>query len=493
VLGAATVLAIGAGIAQAAGPEAGTARFVKAAGSDFDRYTQNPSTPQRGWMNAKYWRMRAYAPYFDSRLSWFSDAWAYHDLYAIYVGQDLAREHPEWILKDSQGRRLYIPWGCSGGSCPQYAGDVGNPEFRAYWIAEAVATMAKGYRGLFVDDVNMEFRVGNGQGDEVAPRDPRTGRTMTESDWRRYVAEFTEQIRAALPGKEIVHNAIWFSGHQDPYVRRELDAADYIELERGVNDGGIRGGVGRFGFETFMARVDYLHSRGKGVIFDSYVEGDAEREYGLASYFLVSSGRDGIGNDPGGTPGDWWRGYDVSLGAPRGPRYRWNGVFRRDFERGFALVNQPDEPTRRLDLGGRKSGPLGQARESVTLGPAEGAVLLGSPAAAAAAKARTATVVTPLPNPGPSLGRKSRLRRAALVRGRVRGGSGGRVHVRIKRKVGGRWRTSRLRGVPVDSGGRFATVFRRLKRGRYRVRARYLGSSRAAVSRSGRRHFRLSR
>ena len=48
------------------------------------------------------------------------------------------------------------------------------------------------------------------------PIDPRTGQAMTEADWRRYMAEFTEQIRAALPGKEIVHNAIWFAGHDDP-------------------------------------------------------------------------------------------------------------------------------------------------------------------------------------------------------------------------------------------------------------------------------------
>ena len=150
---------------------------------------------------------------------------------------------------------------------------------------------AQNYKGVFVDDVNLDIRVGNGQGDTVMPIDPRTGQTMTEANYRRYIAEFTEQIKAALPGKEIVHNAIWFADDNDPSVRRELDAATHIELERGVNDAGIRGGGGQVGYETFMKRIDRLHGRGKGVIFDSFAEGASDVEYEMASYFLVSSGQ----------------------------------------------------------------------------------------------------------------------------------------------------------------------------------------------------------
>ena len=47
------------------------------------------------------------------------------------------------------------------------------------------------------------------------------------------------QVRAALPGAEIVHNAMWFDGDTDPDVARELHAADVVEIERGVKDGGI--------------------------------------------------------------------------------------------------------------------------------------------------------------------------------------------------------------------------------------------------------------
>ena len=73
-------------------------------------------------------------PTSTSRLSWYGDAWAYQDLYAIYTDSDVVTRHPDWILKDAGGHKLYIPFGCSGGECPQYAADFGNPEFRSWWI-----------------------------------------------------------------------------------------------------------------------------------------------------------------------------------------------------------------------------------------------------------------------------------------------------------------------------------------------------------------------
>jgi Hypothetical glycosyl hydrolase family 15 len=350
----------------------GEVRFVRVADSRFDRYTAD--SRHAGWFRRHFWRMVTFAPYFDSRLSWFRDAWAYSDLYAIYAGSSLASSHPEWILRDAAGRRLYIPWGCSEGTCPQYAGDVGNPAFRAFWIRQARSTLARGYRGLFIDDVNLLRRVGNGEGREVAPVDPRTGDLMSLSRWRRYVAEFTEEIREAFPRAELVHNALWFAG-RDRFVRRQVAAADMVNLERGVNDSGLRGGGGRYGFETFLSYIDRLHERGVGVILQDNVTAIRRRRYALASYFLINSGRDAISNHSGSRPGDWWPGYGVSLGVPRGPRYGWRRVLRRDFQRGFVLVNPPDAPAVSLRLERRPVDLAGRPRGSVTLGPAGGVVL----------------------------------------------------------------------------------------------------------------------
>lgn len=479
-----------------ANPAAGKTQFVQAAESDFDRFTKNPTTVERDWMNSRYWRMRAYAPYFDSRLSWFKDAWAYQDLYAIYPNDPIASQHPEWILRDAQGDPLYIPFGCGGGKCPQYAGDVGNPAFRAYWIQQARLKMAAGYRGLFVDDVNMELRVGDGSGREVAPRDPRTGATMSLATWRRYVAEFTESIRSAIPDKEIVHNAIWYSGYSDPSVQRELRAADVIELERGVNDSGITGGGGRYGYETFLNRVDWIHAQGKGVILDGRPDNATEREYSLATYFLTSNGRDGIGDARGGRPDSFWRGYSTDLGAPAGARYNWQGLLRRDFAGGFVLVNQPGRPARTVDVGAAARDMNGAPRPRVTLRGGEGAVFGG-----AGARGRSATRTLVIPHPNPKVRSKARssrrgaprrrMRRAVLVRGRVKAAAGGKVKLRLAKRVNGRWVRVRSKRASVSRSGRFRKLFRGMPRARYRVSAKYLGSKAAAPSKSRAKRFRV--
>ena len=60
-------------------------------------------------MSDHYWRLRTYAPYFDSRLSWFGGAWAYYDAYAIYRGSSLAGQHPGLDLEGRAGPQPLHP------------------------------------------------------------------------------------------------------------------------------------------------------------------------------------------------------------------------------------------------------------------------------------------------------------------------------------------------------------------------------------------------
>jgi hypothetical protein len=329
-------------------------------------------------MRAHYWRMRAYSPYFDSRTSWFGSAWFYKDSYAIYVGEDLAKQHPSWILRDSHGNKLYIPYGCGGGSCPQYAANIGNWHFRHHWIEDAKASLAQGYKGIFVDDVNMGMQVGDGNGNLVTPIDPHNGKPMTLSAWRYYMANFMVEIRRAFPHSEIVHNSLWFEGDHDRWIARGLAAADMIEVERGFEDAGVTGGDGRYGIERLLQFIDDRHAAGQGVILDGESDGMADHLYGLAGYLLVSDGDDALNDATGGTPSDWWAaGYDHDLGAALSARYLdASGVWRRDFAGGVALLNEPGAPTRTVTLPAGLHDLSGTPRTSVTLGPASGAVLL---------------------------------------------------------------------------------------------------------------------
>ena len=302
-----------------------------------------------------------------------------------------------WILRDASGDPLYIPFDCDGGSCTQYAGDIGNPHFRAHWIAEAKQQAAR-YRGIFVDDVNLEFRVSNGAGEDVVPRDPRTGAPMREADWRRYMAEFTEQVRAAMPNKEIVHNALWFTGTSDPFVRRQVDAATHVELERGVNDPGLTGAA--VNSATKASSATSTGSTGAARAWSSTPTPTPAPKSSTSWPPISSSPADAIRSAPPGAPLPATGGRATRcLGAPRGGRFLWRGLLRRDFERGFVLVNQPDRAPVSVTLGPDALDPEGVARPVLRLNAAEGAVVAQGPAPGSEMRpVLTRTVVRPVPN-----------------------------------------------------------------------------------------------
>ncbi len=355
---------------------AGHPRILRMNDTPFDAYTKRPNT----WIQKRLWRLVVFSPHFDDKLGWYPRGDMYKNLYAVYG--DLAQQHPEWILRDARGNQLYIPYACSNGTCPQFAGDVSNPAFRRWWIADAEKDLGKGYNGLFVDDVNMEFRVSDGNGKFVAPINERTGTPMTLADWRRNVADFVGSIRSAFSGIEIIHNSIWFSGpNDDPNIDRQIDAANFQYIEHGVNDSGLTGGTGTFSLHALLRHIDQIHSEGRGVILGG-VPGDATgAEYAEAAYFLIANGSDALGSGKL-TPENWWPGLNVDLGSPLGGRELENGVYQRMYSFGMALLNPPEARTVTVQLPRGYRRVDGTAVTSVTLGPAQGAVLVrGSKAA----------------------------------------------------------------------------------------------------------------
>lgn len=353
--------------------------FYNKADSKFDVYSKNPARKTMAWMAEHYFRMQTYSPYFDQRLSWYPNAWVYKDLYAIKPHWEIYKKHPEWVLRDSSGEELYIPWGCKGGVCPQFAADPGNQDFRDHWISQARSLLDKGYRGIWIDDVNLEWRVGNGRGKHVQPIDPRTGQPMQLADWQRYFAEFVEQIRRAFPAAELAHNSIWYADDFDnPFIRRQIDAADYVNLERGATDKGLTGGTGEFSFRRFLSFTDMVHQRGRHLIMMDYGTSEKEREFGLASWFLISDGGDLMNSDQLAwtAPGSFWSGYQLNLGKAISERHDWRGLLRRQFECGLVLLNEPGARTVRLAMPGGLRRIDGSIPGQLSLRSREAAVLL---------------------------------------------------------------------------------------------------------------------
>jgi hypothetical protein len=317
----------------------------------FDAVTDAPTASAAAWMRERYFRMVVFSPYFDARLAWYGGGWVYRDLYALAPGS-----HPEWVLRDARGRRLYLSFGCARGSCPQWAADVTSPDFRAWWIARARETLGHGYRGLWIDDVNLNRSVSYGNGSPAAP--VTAAGELTEARWAQAVAAFVAQIRAALPGVEIVHNSVWFAARTDTVaagadasVRAQIRAADWINVERGCSDAGLTGGDGEWSLRALLAYVDRVHAEGRSVVWQPYAAGNRGRELNLACLLLTRAGRDAL-DDQDARPSRWWAGFDADPGAPLGDRYDWEGLLRRDFTRAIVLVNDPGAPARTVTLPG---------------------------------------------------------------------------------------------------------------------------------------------
>jgi hypothetical protein len=365
----------------------GKVRFLLRIDPSIDPFVASGNPADEQWIREHWWRMMVYSTWFDNKTHWYTGGLLYKDCCGIYLKQrDVLNDHPDWVMRDEAGNGLFIQYNCSPEQnvCSHYAADVGNPGFRRWWINEARTVISRGYKGLWIDDVNMSWRISNGQGKFVNPVDPRTGRLMPEEDWRRDLADFMEQVRVELPAIDIVHNAIWFAGPKgirdlDPLIQREYRSADYINNEHGVyGDQGMRGGAGEWSYQTRLDYYDRVHALGKGVIIDEVApesntpEG---RQFTLATYFLVSTGRDAVGNQKIHRSSEWWSGYDIDLGDPLGPREMWSGLYRRDYSAGIVLVNPPESPHRTVSFPSPLLTLEGAPVTSLTLGAKQGAIL----------------------------------------------------------------------------------------------------------------------
>ncbi|HEX4187770.1 MAG TPA: putative glycoside hydrolase [Solirubrobacteraceae bacterium] len=369
-------LAPGTAERTAAGNGTGEVRLVKDANTVFD---DEDVQANAGWINRHFYRMTGYSPWFDRNLGWYQRARLYADAYGIYKGSALASRHPNWIVRDVAGNKLYIPFQCSGGSCPLFAADISNRAWRSNYIATVKAAVARGYIGVFVDDVDMWANTSNGAGRLVAPIDHNTGKPMTDEVWRAYMVRFMEELRAAIPGREITHNQVWYAAGgpaASAQVAQAVRQANWINIEFGVNDRSLGGGTGEHSLSSLLSYVDAVHALGASIDMSGSGTSAGEMEYSLAGYLLVDDGSDLVTGSNSQTVRHLWRGWSVSLGDAQAPRTRTSeGLFERKFTHGLVYLNEPGASTKTIALTSPMKNIAGQTVTSVTLAASSAAVL----------------------------------------------------------------------------------------------------------------------
>jgi hypothetical protein len=456
----------------------GRVTLVRAAGTSGDL----------AWSRAHVWRMHGTSAWDPAT------TWVRRSAYALDAAT--AAAHPDWVLKDASSTQLYL--GTS------LAADFGNPAYRAWWIAQVTA-QAAGTAGVYVDDVSMERRAYYVDGYSASIRDPRTGVTMSEANWQRYMADFMVELRTALPGAEIVHDVVWYKGDARPDIQRELSAATAVALETPAT----AGATGTYGWETFAAYVERREAAGLGVVLDAYADAPAARQYWLADALLLDTGSLALGNDAWTAPDRFWTGYSLNLGAPAGSRSSWSGVWRRDFAQGLVLVNPPGNATRPVIVGSGYVDLDGVVQTQLTLAPGTAIVLRKAPTATAPPPPTlppVAPVATPTPEPAQAPGKpakrsgnaKAHIAGAATPRstrttvslararvtGHVTGAVSGYARVNVQRRRGNAWVTVRRAKDSVSKRGNFAGDITPLSRGTYRVLATFEGTGTARPSKS---------
>jgi hypothetical protein len=370
------------GFANATG--AGKPRFFLRTNGETDAWMD--AAANRGFNAAHYQRAEVHRPHADQYLPWFGGGLVYFKSHAPN-GFDIP--DASWILKDAAGTPARVAW--SGGQCAycQPALDIGNPALRTFLIGKAKEALAgpngQSFKGLWVDDVNMTLGLVSPTGQPLTPFDPRTGAPMTDANWQRYMAEWMEALRAALPATvEIYHNSKYYWG-SEAYSIRQIKAATGIHIEGGFTDGGLGNDPWAESPYSVAALGRYIaraHTQGKSVIVDNYPDGDAMRNYSLAAFHVFSGTADMLAANTGNRPTDWWAGYDMDLGAPTAAAPtvpQSSGLWRRDFANGIALMVQPTGQAQSITLPRAMVDTNGNVQTTVFLNPREGAVLVNLP------------------------------------------------------------------------------------------------------------------
>lgn len=293
------------------------------------------------------------------------------------------RNHPEWFLTDSAGKRL---------TYSRYQGhwqmDIGNPEYQKTWVANVKTELAgRGWDGVIMDNAltaadnyhpgirparyptNASFQGAYASMLETAGQalgDAGFYTTANINDSRLFPGLW-ERYTASLGGGAEEHFMNWNDTPGSGYVWDWDDTAWSAQ-------------VGQVTASTAKAKQAQVKTK---VTTRSGDDIEALR-YGLASFMLANDGTSLFGTDSKA----WAPEFDWDLGTPKGS-YATVGksVYRRDFSAGVALVNASEASPTTVVLDRPYLDVAGNQVTSVTLGATRGVVL----------RAVSTTPVTPAP------------------------------------------------------------------------------------------------
>jgi hypothetical protein len=286
-------------------------------------------------------------------------------------------QHEDWFAHQTYAGEPQsasdLASGRVGNSTGWYQADIANPAWQQYTINQVLQNIAAtGGNGWFAD--SFTFGIGGAGYDGTIPTRYQGTNAATPSAWPAGV-DWTTQLgnwAQAIENGFSQYNAA--NGTNYKFIPN-LDARvtswepNWYDSANGVPfiDGGFLEGFGEwtdtYDWTLSMNRGLNLSDNGKIVIMQPYpsaapgtAAGDQQVDFFVGTYLLLKGDQTYLNVLYGGGA-QYFPQYQINLGAPTSPlpsdvsAYLWNGVYRRDFQNGFVLVN-PGSTTYTLDLGG---------------------------------------------------------------------------------------------------------------------------------------------
>src|SRR5579884_2893956 len=251
--------------------------------------------------------------------------------------------------------------------------DIANPAWQQYTLTQVLQNMAAtGSNGWFAD--SFTYGIGGAGYDSPIPTRYQGTNAANAAYWPGGVT-WTTQLgnwAQAIENAFAQHNATYGTDYKFiPNLDARVTAwePNWYDNANGVPflDGAFLEGFGQY-TDTYdwtlsMNRGLNLTVNGKIVIMQPYpsaspntAAGQQQVDFLLGTYLLLKGDQTYLNIDYGGGA-QYFPEYQLNLGAATTPlpsnvsSYLWNGVYRRDFQNGFVLVN-PGTTTYTLNLGG---------------------------------------------------------------------------------------------------------------------------------------------
>jgi hypothetical protein len=254
--------------------------------------------------------------------------------------------HEGWFWHNTSGQRV------ASASDGKLLMNIGDAAFAKYW-ADSIAEQVRAgdYDAVFADSASPALL----QAEAKAPPEPRLSGTgardtpIAELEGRTYIAawqRFMASLDAALTaqGVPLIPSTGPFTTTWDT-TRYDLTAGVFVE---GFADPGFV----EADWKASTNRLLTLAAERKIIILQNYLSSPtdlARRRYYLANYLLVKGDRSYL-EYFATSPLEWYPEWGLDLGRPlatgttAAADLAVGGIYRRDFERGVAIVNPTNAP-----------------------------------------------------------------------------------------------------------------------------------------------------